>query len=222
MLPGESSRPCQQPRDHVCGFDHCWSCNQFLLGAQVCRSSKLQTATPHMLSGRTASNSRLKYWKPSQCESFREKVNFCFALISIQGSCWLSGLQYKVTQAALQPFSLPKEEWHLQRNLVTAHRMITNDENAGRSDVYEKNRILNLSGAMHLVDYTVWGLQQFAVSQVECILGDWMEWSGCTVPCGGGQQTRVRAIMQEVPWRGRCDNSWWFVPCLMWTLMNTE
>ena len=33
--------------------------------------------------------------------------------------------------------------------------------------------------------------------QVACVLGDWMEWSGCTRPCGGGQQTQVRAIMQE-------------------------
>eukprot|EP00438_Fugacium_kawagutii_P025619 Skav209722 [mRNA] locus=scaffold528:374935:391817:- [translate_table: standard] len=37
-----------------------------------------------------------------------------------------------------------------------------------------------------------------ADSWVECILGDWMEWSGCTRPCGGGQQTQVRAIMQEI------------------------
>ena len=33
--------------------------------------------------------------------------------------------------------------------------------------------------------------------QVPCVLGDWMEWSGCTRPCGGGQQTQVRAITQE-------------------------
>ena len=34
-------------------------------------------------------------------------------------------------------------------------------------------------------------------AQVACVLGDWMEWSGCTRPCGGGQQTQVRAIVQE-------------------------
>jgi len=32
---------------------------------------------------------------------------------------------------------------------------------------------------------------------VHCVLGNWMEWSGCSRECGGGQQTQVRAIMQE-------------------------
>lgn len=38
---------------------------------------------------------------------------------------------------------------------------------------------------------------------VPCILGDWMEWSGCTRPCGGGQQTQVRAITQEAAAGGK-------------------
>lgn len=38
---------------------------------------------------------------------------------------------------------------------------------------------------------------------VACVLGDWMEWSGCTRPCGGGQQTQVRAIMQEAAAGGK-------------------
>eukprot|EP00930_Biecheleria_cincta_P048800 TRINITY_DN34064_c0_g1_i1.p1 TRINITY_DN34064_c0_g1~~TRINITY_DN34064_c0_g1_i1.p1 ORF type:complete len:1651 (+),score=328.54 TRINITY_DN34064_c0_g1_i1:184-4953(+) len=32
---------------------------------------------------------------------------------------------------------------------------------------------------------------------VSCQLGDWMEWSGCSRKCGGGQQMRVRSIAQE-------------------------
>ncbi|CAJ1355839.1 unnamed protein product [Effrenium voratum] len=38
---------------------------------------------------------------------------------------------------------------------------------------------------------------------VPCILGDWMEWSGCSRECGGGQQTQVRAITQKAAAGGK-------------------
>lgn len=40
-------------------------------------------------------------------------------------------------------------------------------------------------------------------SPVDCELGSWMEWSGCSRRCGGGQQIRMRVVVQQASHGGK-------------------
>lgn len=51
----------------------------------------------------------------------------------------------------------------------------------------------------------------------DCILSDWYEWSHCDAPCGKGQQSRSREVVQEASGGGvMCDGGLKFTqPCLI-------
>eukprot|EP00928_Gymnodinium_smaydae_P045599 TRINITY_DN30377_c0_g1_i1.p1 TRINITY_DN30377_c0_g1~~TRINITY_DN30377_c0_g1_i1.p1 ORF type:complete len:909 (+),score=203.75 TRINITY_DN30377_c0_g1_i1:75-2801(+) len=51
---------------------------------------------------------------------------------------------------------------------------------------------------------------------IDCRLGDWEGWSGCSAECGGGIRTRQRPILQEMKYRGRtCEQTTEAVSCNM-------
>jgi len=50
-----------------------------------------------------------------------------------------------------------------------------------------------------------------------CLLGEWSEWSQCDAPCGKGQQTKTREIVQDASGGGKmCDDPLKFTqPCMI-------